>query len=147
MVQVRAIEKTDEAAWKELWQKYLVFYKASLPDSVTETTFARMFDPNEPVHGAVAVADDGAVIGFVTWVVHRSTWSVDNYVYLHDLFVNPDARCAGTGRKLIEFVYEWARGISAARVYWHTQTDNHRAQLLYTKVGVRNGFISYQWPS
>ncbi|KAJ8098468.1 acyl-CoA N-acyltransferase [Lipomyces tetrasporus] len=143
---IRPIKESDKESWLKLWEGYLVFYESTLDDKVTETTFARFFDETEPVYAVVAEATDGNLIGFVTWVTHRSTWAITDYIYLHDLFVAPDSRLHGVGRKLIEYVYGVGNETEADRVYWHTQVHNHRAQLLYTKVGKRDGFVVYRWP-
>ncbi|KAK9369865.1 acyl-CoA N-acyltransferase [Lipomyces kononenkoae] len=145
-VKVRHIVESDKQSWLKLWEAYLVFYEATLDDAVTETTFSRFFDKGEPVYAAVAETADGELIGMVTWVTHRSTWAIEDYIYLHDLFVSPEARLKGVGQKLIEYVYGVGKEINADRVYWHTQVHNHRAQMLYTKVGWRDGFVVYRWP-
>lgn len=144
-VQIRAIEKKDEEAWRNLWEQYNEFYKRTVPDNVTKTTFARFLDDKVPMYGAVAVdtSDNDKVVGFVHWYPHQSTSSIEEVVYLHDLFVDPNIRNKGAGRKLIEHVYEHARSIPAESVYWHTQYFNHRAQLLYTKVATRTDFVQY----
>ena len=144
-VQVRPVQQEDEASWRNLWQNYNEFYKRTIPEEITQTTFARFLDDKVRIYGAVAVdMTDNKVKGFVTWYPHSSTSSVKEVVYLHDLFVDPNSRNAGTGRKLIEHVYEHAKTIPAESVYWHTQYFNHRAQLLYVKVADRTDFIEYR---
>jgi D-amino-acid N-acetyltransferase len=145
-VTTRQIEKTDKKQFDKHFGEYLVFYKASLPENILNKTWERFFDDSEPVYAAVAYDDDAPekLLGFVTWVLHRSTWWYTDVIYLHDLYVSPDARCGGIGRKLIEHVYADADKREIKKVYWHTQIFNHRAQLLYTKVGRRDDFVSYQ---
>ena len=149
---IRPVQRSDEIAWRNLWDQYNIFYKRTVPEKVTETTFARFLDPNVRMYSAVAVSaandDDnkkeGHIIGLVTWYPHPSTSSIEEDVYLHDLFVDPGARNEGAGRLLIEHVYEHAKGIRAGSVYWHTQFFNHRAQLLYVKVAERTDFVQYR---
>ena len=143
---IRFVRKDDQAAWRSLWQKYNDFYKRTVPDEVTKTTFARLLDDTVRMYGAVAVdaGDDNKVIGFVNWYPHPSTSTVEEDVYLHDLFVDPSTRNTGVGRQLIEYVYEHAKTIPAHSVYWHTQFFNHRAQLLYVKVADRTDFVQYR---
>lgn len=146
-ISLAPITASDKTEWVGLWQKYLTFYKASLPDETTNTTFDRFLEASEPVYCIVARDDETKeMVGFVTYVFHRSTWLVNDCIYLHDLFVDPEVRCKGIGRALIESVYAEADKNSVEKVYWHTQTFNHRAQLLYTKVGERDEFVSYQRP-
>ncbi|KAL9615103.1 MAG: hypothetical protein Q9167_000421 [Letrouitia subvulpina] len=142
---VRPVQKEDEASWRNLWQQYNEFYERTVSEEVTKTTFARFLDNKVRIYGAVAVdPSDSKITGFVTWYPHPSTSSVEEVVYLHDLFVDPSARNAGTGRQLIEHVYEHAKKIPAESVYWHTQYFNHRAQLLYVKVADRTDFVQYR---
>jgi GNAT superfamily N-acetyltransferase len=51
------------------------------------------------------------LIGLVHYIFHRSTWTIENYCYLQDLFVDPKHRASGLGRKLIEAVYAEAEKI------------------------------------
>jgi GNAT superfamily N-acetyltransferase len=143
MLQIRPFRPEDRQAWEPLWQGYLTFYKSTLPAEVTETTWRRLNDSAEPMHGLVAILD-GRVVGIVHYLYHRSTWTAADYCYLQDLFTAEEARGRGVGRALIEAVYERAKGDGAARVYWLTHETNTSAQALYDKVASRSGFIQYR---
>jgi GNAT superfamily N-acetyltransferase len=142
-IAVRPLAPADRAQWEPLWQGYLTFYKTSVPDEVTETTFARFFDESEPMHALVAERQ-GEIVGIVHYVFHRSTWTKGPYCYLQDLFTAEHARGGGVARKLIEAVYERASGQGASRVYWLTQETNATARALYDKLAERSGFIQYR---
>lgn len=143
MLQIRPFRPEDRQAWEPLWQGYLTFYKASLSPEVTQTTWLRLNDPAEPMHGFVAVLD-GRVVGIVHYIYHRSTWTEANYCYLQDLFTAEEARGRGVARALIEAVYAQAQADGASRVYWLTHETNTTAQALYDKVAARSGFIQYR---
>lgn len=140
---IRPLAAADHAAWAPLWQGYLVFYKASLAPDVSDLTFARLTGGAEPMGGFVAERD-GAVIGIVHWVLHRTTWSGKDICYLQDLFTVPEARGSGAGRKLIEAVRQMAQAKGAFRVYWQTHESNLQAQALYDKIADKSGFIVYR---
>ena len=142
-IRIRPLARSDRRQWEPLWLGYLAFYKTSVPDDVTETTFARFFDASEPMHALVAERD-GEIVGIVHYIFHRSTWTKGPYCYLQDLFTAEHARGGGIGRKLIEAVYERARAEGASRVYWLTQEDNATARALYDKLADRPGFIQYR---
>jgi GNAT superfamily N-acetyltransferase len=142
-ITIRRLARADRAQWEPLWQGYLAFYKTSVPDDVTGTTFARFFDDAEPMHALVAERD-GEIVGIVHYIFHRSTWTKGPYCYLQDLFTAEHARGFGIGRKLIEAVYEQAKAAGASRVYWLTQEDNATARALYDKLADRPGFIQYR---
>ncbi|KAB0266304.1 GNAT family N-acetyltransferase [Microvirga brassicacearum] len=140
---IRALEPSDRHAWSPLWQGYLAFYKSALPDEITDKTWARLLDPTEPVHGLVAVLD-GEIVGIVHYLFHRSTWAMESYCYLEDLFASASARNRGVGRALIAAVAEQAKATGATRVYWHTHETNTTAQALYDKVAAQSGFVQYR---
>jgi GNAT superfamily N-acetyltransferase len=141
--QIRPLTPDDRTAWKPLWQDYLTFYKSTLHAEVTETTWQRLNDPHEPMHGLAAVLG-GKIVGIVHYLYHRSTWTTGNYCYLQDLYTSEEARGQGVGRALIEAVYERTQADGASRVYWLTHETNTTAQALYEKVASRSGFIQYR---
>jgi len=145
---VRAIETTDYAAWKPLWDGYNAFYgragETALSPDVTAATWQRFFDPGEPVHALVAQDDDaGGLLGLAHYLFHRSTTRIELTCYLQDLYTAPQSRGRGVGRALIQGVYERAAREGAGRVYWQTQQTNAAARLLYDKIAQHAGFIVY----
>lgn len=140
---VRDLQPSDETAWRKLWRGYLDFYGATVADDVTDLTWARIQDPNEPVF-ALGAEQDGVVLGFATCVLHRSTWARQHYCYLEDLYVDEETRGLGVGRALIEAVYARADDLGAERVYWVTQETNATARVLYDAVAKRTGFVQYR---
>jgi GNAT superfamily N-acetyltransferase len=140
---IRPLAAADKPAWLPLWRGYLEFYAASIAPGVTDATFARLLDPDEPMFALVAEMD-GALIGTTHCVLHRSTWAEEPFCYLNDLFVAPAARGSGAGRALIEAVYRRADELGAARVYWLTHETNAAARALYDRVATNSGFIQYR---
>ena len=144
MTHLIPLAESDRDDWLPLWLGYLAFYETDLSDEQTELTFARLTDPDEPVHGVIVRDDDGRALGFVHWLTHPSTWTAGPYCYLEDLFVAPSARGGGVGRALIAHVVEWARSAACAKVYWLTQSHNATARTLYDRVAEDTGFVHYE---
>ncbi len=144
---IRAVTPEDFAAWLPLWAGYNAFYgregATALPGDVTGATWARFFDPLEPMRAFVAEAE-GALIGLVHIVLHRSTILLGPTCYLQDLFTAPAARGKGVGRALIEAVYAFADERDIRRVYWMTHTSNAAGRALYDQVAEHQGFIVYR---
>ncbi len=143
---VRTLEQDDYAGWLPLWNGYNAFYgrkdETALPEAITRTTWARFFDPAEPVFALVAV-DAGRIVGLTHYLFHRSTTRIEEVCYLQDLFTVPARRGQGIGRSLIERVYAEAAANGIRRVYWQTQQSNAAGRLLYDKVARHLGFIVY----
>lgn len=144
---IRPVTRQDYDQWLPLWDGYNAFYgrsgETALPAPVTETTWARFFDAAEPVHALVAVDGQGALLGLVHYLYHRSTTRIELTCYLQDLFTAPEARGHGVGRALIEGVYAEAREAGVKRVYWQTHTTNAAGRALYDKLAEHRGFIIY----
>jgi GNAT superfamily N-acetyltransferase len=140
---IRPLVATDREAWEPLWRGYLEFYQASIAPTVTDLTFARLTGGADPMGGFVA-ADSTTVFGIAHWITHRSCWTAGDYCYLQDLFVAPGRRGSGSGRKLIEAVYDKARSLGCSRVHWLTQETNADAMKLYDRIGDRSGFVQYR---
>jgi GNAT superfamily N-acetyltransferase len=144
---VRPVAEDDFAAWRPLWDGYNAFYGRSgataLPEETTHSTWARFFDPAEPVHALVAELD-GRLVGLVHYIFHRSTTMLAPTCYLQDLFTAAEARGHGVGRALIEAVYAAARAAGSTRVYWQTHETNETAMRLYDQVAEKSGFLVYR---
>ncbi|MFZ0208971.1 MAG: GNAT family N-acetyltransferase [Roseiarcus sp.] len=140
---IRPARPDDWERWLPIWLSYHAFYKNDPSDEVTRTTWARFFDPAEPMHALVAERGD-RLIGATHYLYHRNTWMIAPVCYLQDLFTLPEARGRGVGRALIEAVYEKAREAGSPRVYWTTHETNAQARILYDKIAERSGFIQYR---
>jgi GNAT superfamily N-acetyltransferase len=146
-ITIRPVTSTDYDQWLPLWLGYNAFYGRSGPtalaEEITQSTWSRFFDLQEPVHALVAEID-GKVVGIVHYLYHRSTTAIAPICYLNDLFTDESLRGQGIGRKLIEAVYEEARAAGSPRVYWLTHETNATAMLLYDKVAEKSGFLVYR---
>jgi GNAT superfamily N-acetyltransferase len=144
---IRPIKPADYEQWLPLWDGYNEFYGRSgataLPLEITQTTWARFFDPDEPVNALVAESD-GKLVGLTHYIFHRSTITIGLSCYLQDLFTNEAARGKGVGRALINGVYERAKLAGSSRVYWQTHETNITAMKLYDKIAERSGFLVYR---
>jgi GNAT superfamily N-acetyltransferase len=140
---IRPFAAADFDTWYPLWRGYQAFYQVDLPLATSLVTWQRILDPQEPMHGAFAI-DGTRPVGIVHYIEHRSCWTIGNYCYLQDLFVDGSVRGRGAGRALIEHVYAHAEALGCSRVHWLTQESNHDARKLYDRIADRSGFIQYR---
>lgn len=143
LLYIKPLADTDFDRWLPLWRGYQAFYKTDIDAETTQKTWSRFLDPSEPMFGALAMHADRAV-GLVHWIYHRSCWTVGDYCYLQDLFVDSALRGAGVGRKLIESVYVRAAERQCSRVWWLTHESNTDAMKLYDRIASRSGFVQYR---
>jgi GNAT superfamily N-acetyltransferase len=133
----------DEQAWRQLWSGYNAFYEANVPEAATARTWQRILDPNSPIFCRLAEVDASQPVGFTICVLHEGTWTVTPICYLEDLFVSPQFRLAGIGRRLMQDVVDRAGANRWSRVYWHTRAGNP-ARRLYDKFAQVDDFVRYR---
>jgi len=142
-VEIRAVGRNERADWEQLWRRFQSFHRFTVSDETIEVTWERFQDPAEPMFLLGAYAD-GALIGIVQFVFHRSCTTIGDFCLLHNLFVADEARGSGIGRALIEAVYAAATRHGASRVHWNVLESNATARVLYDKVAQRSGFVQYR---
>ena len=144
---IRPITPADYDQWLALWDGYNAFYGRSgptaLPAEITQITWERFFNPEEPIHALVA-EEASQLLGLTHYIFHRSTTAIEPICYLQDLFTSESARGKGIGRALINAVYDQARLANSSRVYWQTHETNATAMVLYNQVADRSGFLVYR---
>lgn len=133
-IKIRPIELGDKERWLELFKEYIVFYKSSLSDAQFELTWKRL-NSEFNIKGLVAEFDN-KIVGFTHYIWRPSTWEVEDFCYLEDLYVDPKNRKSGVGRALIKAVEEIASAKGSKRLYWTTAPDNETARKLYDKVAI-----------
>lgn len=76
----------------------------------------------------------GRICGVAVCFLQFSTFSGREMLKIHDLFVLPEYRQQGLGRKLVEFAVQHAREMNCAFVNIEVATDNQIAVALYQKL-------------
>jgi len=131
---IRPITESDKTRWLELFKEYIVFYKSSLSNEQFELTWQRI-NSEFNIKGLVAEVEN-KIVGFTHYIWRPSTWEVEDFCYLEDLYVDPKNRKGGVGRALIKAVEEIAIAKGSKRLYWTTAPDNETARKLYDKVAI-----------
>ena len=140
---LRPLSASDQADWHRLWTGYLDYYETRVAEAVYASTFARLLgDDPQDFNGIIALVD-GRAMGLTHYLFHRHCWKTENVCYLQDLYVAPEARGTGLGRKLIEAVYAAADANGTPAVYWLTQDFNAAGRRLYDRIGKQTPFIRY----
>ena len=95
-IRIRPITVSDEARWLELFKEYIIFYKSNLSDEQLELTWQRIHSDFN-INGLLA-EKVGQVVGLAHYIFRPSTWEVEDFCYLEDLYVDPKVRGGGVGR-------------------------------------------------
>jgi GNAT superfamily N-acetyltransferase len=140
-ITIRPITLSDKARWLELFKEYVIFYKSKVSDEQFELTWKRIHSDFN-MYGLIA-EKDGQIVGLAHYIFRPSTWDVEDFCYLEDLFVDPKVRSTGVGRALISELEKIAIAKGSKRLYWTTATNNEVARKLYDKVAITD-FVQYR---
>src|SRR5688500_9727321 len=107
------------------------------PDAVkaTEADFQRVLFGPRPYAEAVIAEGDGAPLGFALFFHNFSTWQGKPGVYLEDLYVTPEARGKGVGKRLLAHLAKIAIERDCARLEWSVLDWNEPAISFYRSLG------------
>jgi GNAT superfamily N-acetyltransferase len=95
---------------------------------------AALFGPHPRAEVALACLDDTPV-GFALYFHNFSTFVGKPGIYLEDLFVRPQARGLGAGRRLLAWLAQTALARGCARLDWAVLDWNAPAIAFYRSLG------------
>ncbi|MEH1123571.1 GNAT family N-acetyltransferase [Micromonospora sp. CPCC 206061] len=98
---IRPARPEDVPAIVAMVHELAAFEKAPEQCHLTEPQLhAALFDATPALFGHVAVCDD-RLVGYALWFLNFSTWEGVHGLYLEDVYVRPEARGTGAGKRLI----------------------------------------------
>jgi GNAT superfamily N-acetyltransferase len=106
------------------------------PDVRTAQVHAALFG-NPPLAHAVLARDGQTLAGFASYSFLWPAAGLTTSLYLKELYVSEPYRRAGTGKLLMDRLYEIASKRGCSRVEWTTDTDNPGAQAFYEALGAK----------
>jgi GNAT superfamily N-acetyltransferase len=142
---ISPIEADGYDAVLPLIADYQRFYGVAAPDDQKNRAFFSRFLGTTDAGCFLGAYDRGRLVGYVCLYYSPSSVEAEDVVILNDLYVVPDARLGGVGRRLIEATVDVARRRHVRLVRWSTAIDNRRAQRLYEKMGAeRSAWFEYE---
>ena len=140
---IRPAAPGDRERWETLFRGYGDFYKVPMTAESLNMVWFWIHHPDHVVEALVAELD-GGLVGLAHYRAMPSPLRGIEIGFLDDLFVDPAARGAKVGEKLLARLNE----ISAARgwnkIRWITGDDNYRARTLYDRVAVKTAWNMYE---
>lgn len=140
---IRRPTAADERSWHALWKDFVLGGPEPCSAEAPADAWRHALAPEEPMGLWLAVDPQDRPVGFVLSVVFPYSWSTRPVCYLLDLYVAPEARSQGLGRRLIERLAEEGRTAGWLKLMWMTQHDNARAQALYDSLATRSSLVRY----
>lgn len=93
-----------------------------------------LFGDGATAHGLIAEIDSRP-IGFAIYFFNYSTWQGRNGLYMEDLYIMPEMRGLGAGKKLLKHLARTALDMGCGRFEWSVLDWNEPAIRVYEAIG------------
>ncbi|WP_029115399.1 GNAT family N-acetyltransferase [Mycobacterium sp. URHB0044] len=146
MIQIRRVRPGDEAELTAMVHELAEFEHAAAECVVTESQMRTALFGDAPSVQAHIAEVDGQPAACALWFRNFSTWDGVAGIYLEDLFVRPQFRRLGLGRKLLSTLARECVEGGYTRLSWAVLDWNVNAIGLYDAVGGRpqTDWITYR---
>jgi len=132
---VRPARPDDVTAILTLVRDLAEYERALHEVRASETDLRQALFGEQPTVHAHVVETGGEVVGFALWFLSFSTWLGVNGIYLEDLYVRPDQRGRGLGRRLLQELAALCVARGYGRLEWSCLDWNTPAQAFYASLG------------
>ena len=95
-----------------------------------------LFDINSTTEAVICLSGDKP-IGFAVYFINFSTWLGKNGLYLEDLYVSPEYRGCGAGKRLLKHLAQLAVENNCGRFEWSVLNWNEPAIKFYESIGAK----------
>jgi GNAT superfamily N-acetyltransferase len=131
-IKIRSAEESDFTQLLELFKEFAEFEKQ--PDSVTNSV-DRMMKESDLLKCFVAETNDKRIAGYATYFFTYYTW-LGKCLYMDDLYVKPEFRAKGIGKRLMNSVIDFAKSSGCHKLRWQVSKWNKPAVEFYQGLGV-----------
>lgn len=142
-LKIRPLETRDRTPWAQLYRQYADFYQSTITDAILDRSWSWLMDPHHPLEGLVAEAEDQQLLGLAHFRACPDPLIAQDVGFLDDLFVAPDRRGSGIGRRLIVGVAAKGKERNWAVLRWITADSNAPARQLYDQLAQVTNWVSY----
>ena len=132
----------DFEAWKEIYKKYLAFYKTMLTEQQLKTLWSWFFNEDKQLYCHLALQQH-KIVGLAHFREYIRPIKAATAVFLDDLYVENELRGQGIARSLIQSVNDFCTNKKIPLIRWITAHDNIDAMRLYDKIATQTQWRIY----
>src|SRR6185503_12428541 len=132
---IRFARVSDAATLLRFVQALAVYEKMPHAVEVDEKTLAEQLASEPPPFECLLAEEAGSAVGFALFFHTYSTWRGRRGIWLEDLFVLPEYRRRGVGKRLVEQLVAIGQERGCGRVEWSVLDWNAPAIDFYRSFG------------
>ena len=134
-IEIREATPSDAALIHHYITELAIYEKAEHEVIASVTDIERsLFAADSPAHGLICLID-GQAIGFAIYFYSYSTWLGRKGMYLEDLYISPEHRGSGAGKKMLRHLARIACETGCGRLEWSVLDWNEPAIQFYLSLG------------
>lgn len=134
-IAIAPVTRPEIPALLHLIRELATFEKLEHEVEATPGSLEEAFFGPQPAAGALFVRCDGELAGYAIYFFTFSSFVGRAGIWLEDVYVRPQFRKRGAGRKLIEAVAQIGAERNCGRFEWTALNWNERALDFYEKLG------------
>ncbi|HLX72356.1 MAG TPA: GNAT family N-acetyltransferase [Verrucomicrobiae bacterium] len=136
-IAIAPITRSEVPALLDLIRELARFEHLEHEVEATEASLDEAFFSSQNVAGALLARCDGALAGYAIYFFTFSSFVGRPGIWLEDLYVRPEFRRRGIGRRLIESVAQIGKERNCGRFEWTALNWNEHALEFYRNLGAR----------
>ncbi len=135
---IREMKPADLSAVIELLREFAAFEELSQYCTATEERFiAAIFGEDSFVEGLI-FGSGQTIAGYALFYPHFSSFKGERGLYLEDIYLKPEFRGGGTGRRVISRIARIARDRGFERIDFQVLDSNEQAIGFYRNLGAES---------
>lgn len=132
---VRSIEVRDLAGIVILCAEHAAFEEVTYSPIGKEHRLRDYFFGDPPRAYCLVVERNDDLVGYATFAPEFSTWDASHYMHLDCIYLRPDARNQGIGRRLLATISAITMDLGCGGLQWQTPSWNTNAISFYRRLG------------
>lgn len=134
-IEIRVASTSDAALIHHYITELAIYEKAQHEVIASVADIERsLFAADSPAHGLICLID-GQAVGFAIYFYSYSTWLGRKGMYLEDLYISPEHRGSGAGKKMLRHLAGIACETGCGRLEWSVLDWNEPAIQFYLSLG------------
>ncbi len=136
-IRIRPAHVDDSPLILRFIKELAVYEKAGdKVDATVDSIAVSLFGEGSPARALICEVD-GVAAGFAVYFFNYSTWQARKGLYLEDLYVSPEMRGCGAGKRLLQYLAAIAVEHGCGRLEWSVLDWNQPAIDFYLSIGAK----------